>query len=396
MVAANWCPRTLHLLVILIGVYLILILVYKTLTAPEFTYYRRLKNYKSKPFSSDTKTILLWTSFFDHRNWYLPNATVDQSYFESQGCLVTNCLITSNIHHLRSVSHYDAVLFHAAEPFSLIHPTPGQRTHQQLYVFSVFESPAHTKHELSDEVSFYNLTMTYRLDSDIVVPYGNIQDIETGHLMAPATNIKWKKPPDQYIFDEELENIVRNKTKLAAWFVSHCGTISRRDDLVNALQRYIEVDIYGKCGTLRCPANSDECDKKLDNEYKFYFAFENSLCNDYVTEKLFSKLSRYVVPVVYGGANYSRFAPPYSYINANDFKTPKSLANYLIYLDNNPKEYMKYFWWKKYYKVVDSKKFCDLCARLNNPSQREKVQFYDNIEEWWFGHSCYPNSRIKF
>ena len=49
------------------------------------------------------------------------------------------------------------------------------------------------------------------------------------------------------------------------------------------LQKYITVDIYGSCGPLKCWG--DQCDDTLDNDYKFYLAFENSLCYDYITEK---------------------------------------------------------------------------------------------------------------
>ena len=34
--------------------------------------------------------------------------------------------------------------------------------------------------------------------------------------------------------------------------------------------------------------------------YKFYFAFENSLCDDYITEKFFNMLKHNIVPVVLG------------------------------------------------------------------------------------------------
>ena len=39
-----------------------------------------------------------------------------------------------------------------------------------------------------------------------------------------------------------------------------------------------------------------------------------------------------MVPVVYGGADYSQYAPPHSYIDARKFK-PKQLAAYLKVLD---------------------------------------------------------------
>ena len=63
--------------------------------------------------------------------------------------------------------------------------------------------------------------------------------------------------------------------------------------LVKALQNTIDVDIYGKCGTYDCERNEvnlngDHCMKKIEREYKFYFAFENSFCVDYITEKFYS------------------------------------------------------------------------------------------------------------
>ena len=44
----------------------------------------------------------------------------------------------------------------------------------------------------------------------------------------------------------------------------------------------------------------------LDKGYKFYLSFENSLCSDYVTEKFWKILKFNIVPVVLGGADYSK------------------------------------------------------------------------------------------
>lgn len=103
-----------------------------------------------------------------------------------------------------------------------------------------------------------------------------------------------------------------------------------------------------------------------------------------------------MVIVVYGGADYNRFVPPNSYINANDFDTSKDLADYLLYLDNTPEEYVKYFWWKQYYVIKSVSPFCQLCSKLHEDSSNNKIQYYQNVKEWWFQDVCFLKPKIKF
>ena len=53
-----------------------------------------------------------------------------------------------------------------------------------------------------------------------------------------------------------------------------------------------------------------------------------------MTEKFFKILDLDMVPVVYGGADYSQHSPPHSYIDPRKFK-PKQLAAYLKVLDTD-------------------------------------------------------------
>ncbi len=69
--------------------------------------------------------------------------------------------------------------------------------------------------------------------------------------------------------------------------------------------------------------------------YKFYLAFENSACVDYMTAKLWHPLLNNMIPIVMGVVNYDIRAPPHSVINVLDCKSPKDLAKYLILLDKN-------------------------------------------------------------
>ena len=54
------------------------------------------------------------------------------------------------------------------------------------------------------------------------------------------------------------------------------------------------------------------------------------MCRDYVSEKVFQRMAdSLVIPIVMGGANYSAHLPPHSYINVEEFKSPRELASHL-------------------------------------------------------------------
>lgn len=351
----------------------------------------------SKLPSPQGNVILFWNGFFSDKRWTLPNDTMHAR------CSQVDCIFTNQHHFLPSIVDYAAIVFHTARKFPLFNGTPRQRSANQLYVFAQLESPEHTWHNLNAERNFYNLTMSYRLDSDIVWSYNTVKTISTGQIIAPAQDPIW--PPVEVGWTQSDANLllsIEGKRKMAAWFVSNCKVPSRREGLVKALQAYIQVDVYGKCGTLRCERFNSSCDEMLDKDYKFYLSFENSLCTDYVTEKLYNALKQHIVPVVYGGANYTRFAPPHSYIDAQNFKNVSSLAAYLNYLSENPYEYAKYFWWRRYYMVNandDGRQtlpHCELCQRIHSQPSIRRTQTYEDINGFWTNNVCKKKSRIDF
>nr|XP_045620449.1 alpha-(1,3)-fucosyltransferase C-like [Procambarus clarkii] len=250
---------------------------------------------------------------------------------------------------------------------------PGERWRHTRYVFWMLESPANMHRTVRTFAGVFNWTFTYRLDSDFPMPYGRVYR---------------RRVP----LKETSRNYAAGKTKMAAWFVSHCDAISGREQLVATLRRWVEVDQYGRCGGLSCSLHqSDKCDLLLNTHYKFYLSFENSLCRDYVTEKFFRILRLDIVPVVFGQANYGLHAPPHAYIDALTFPSVKALADHLIYLDKNDTAYNEYFRWKRYHRVPNSwenwsKPYCELCERLHAD---HTVKVYHDIHQWFVeGSSC--------
>ncbi|XP_046562958.1 glycoprotein 3-alpha-L-fucosyltransferase A-like [Haliotis rubra] len=164
--------------------------------------------------------------------------------------------------------------------------------------------------------------MTFRHDSDIFRPYG---------VLRRRQNIPVKN----------YTSIVEKKTGLVAWMVSNCEDWSKRRSYVKELQKHIQVDIYGFCGkrVFKRDRNKDWM-AHLNETYKFYLAFENNFCLDYISEKFFSYFNLDLVTVVRGGGDYSRDAPPKTYLNVDNFKSPKELADYLWFLNNNTDRYI--------------------------------------------------------
>ena len=168
------------------------------------------------------------------------------------------------------------------------------------------------------------------------------------------------------------------------------------------LRRHVGVGVFGDCGGRPC---DDECVAgAVEAAHMFYLAFENSVCADYVTEKLFERLQaasgRPMVPVVMGGAQYADVVPERSVIDVRDFDGPADLAKYLGELVEDEHEYLSYFWWRDHYKVVDSAEclrmsFCRLCEMLNE--EQLAPGHYEDFAEWWRrdGH-CLPAEDIPW
>ena len=194
--------------------------------------------------------------------------------------------------------------------------------------------------------------------------------------------------------------------------VSHCATPSKREVVVNRLKSItnLTVDIFGGCGDQEHrlpPETSVGVDATLEarvdlyintlKNFKFYLSFENSLCQDYITEKFFLAVNAGILPVVYGGlskANYEEAAPPNSYINVEDFKSIEDLNDFLVHLANNQTAYTSYFWWKEDYKVETIREshfraFCDMCQLLNDyhegiaDEDKHWTTLYRDFQNYW-------------
>ena len=297
------------------------------------------------------KKIIYWTPF-DHDKTY--GFGLGNMPFRRAKCQVYNCETTLN---KGEYNRSDAIIVH---PRNLRHLSdlPSYRSQSQTWVYFLMESPVFQGVNNKVYNGLFNLTMTYRFDSDIFIPYGYFINI-----ISPSSGGK--------IITKSTST--RKRLTLVTWLVSHRGQMhSNRENYVNELKKYTEVDVYGKGGR-RCGGHNT-CIQQII-QYKFYLAFENSVCRDYITEKAWYPLTLDVVPIVLGGGNYSKMLPPNSFIDINNFSSPRQLADYLHMLDQNDSLYHMYFEWKKKYVV---KSFREKSNVMLLPDGNESVKHYDS------------------
>ncbi|XP_053386289.1 alpha-(1,3)-fucosyltransferase fut-5-like [Mercenaria mercenaria] len=288
---------------------------------------------------------------------------------------------------------------------------PKHRDVDQVFLFVTIESPVYLRYTNVGNKRFHNYfnwTMTYRMDSDIPYVYGSvipnktnkenvIQSIEINNNFR---NIDINTSFGETVFsnytggvNKNYSDIFRQKTETALWFVSHCSTSSKREVYASELAKYTNVTKLGRCNMNRsssCPQRSN-CDTVLAKKYKFYLAFENSLCIDYITEKAFLWFTRDIVIVVRGAIHYEKYLPKGTFIDTHAFKSAKELAQHLNKVGANEEEYTKILKLKDHYTVIKEREhaqisYCNLCYKLNNLKNYRKS--IENVDDWWTKNAC--------
>ncbi|XP_053634269.1 4-galactosyl-N-acetylglucosaminide 3-alpha-L-fucosyltransferase FUT6 isoform X2 [Cherax quadricarinatus] len=330
--------------------------------------------------SGKVPSFLLWSEPLNIDFW------LSQLNHLTRGLCPLPCDFTFNVSQMSSV---DAVVVYLRGVSSRDHLLAelAPRDPTQPWIVSSFEAPplANSIHHTDYRTlgGIFNRTMLYRRDADVVVPHGFIVRRDEASLLPKS----WHVPPVQHPGNFHTR-------KMVVAFISNCHAKSDRLEYIRALKKYITVDIFGKCGNLKCGRSlyvnhrydptKDRCLKMAGERYLFYLAFENSLCTDYVTEKLYNLMYYPMVPVVLGAANYSAAMPPNSYIDARQY-TPRELATKLKVLARNPQKYQKYLAWRQYYQpstIGGERSLCHLCVRLHDPGFY-KHNVIDDFYDWF-------------
>lgn len=232
--------------------------------------------------------------------------------------------------------------------------------------------------------------MTYRQDSDIVHAYGRYIARNLSHTIRDyqAVDFYLSKQNNQSTFDITKESKLRENKIL--WVVSNCNSRTKRHDIAEALTKHFPIDQYGKCSSNkeRQKLSSEGFERALF-KYKFYLAFENSNCQDYITEKAFyNALGHGSIPIVLGTNenNYKNILPPNSFIHIDRYQSLRDLANELHRITENENLFKSYHQWRTEYRIIAwpsnyfiDDLFCNLCIKLY---EDDKPKSYNSFSNW--------------
>ena len=280
-----------------------------------------------EPEQEDRYPIVLWWLPYSQSPRVIKRCKHGSCLFTHSRTEVNNSLTKGIIFYGTGLQWNDMPLpRHPSQTWSLLHE----------------ESPKNAWSLTTPEViSLFNHTATSSRFSSLPLTTLSLNSMK--RLLAPSKTPSYMKSINGY--------------GLVMYLHSDCDVPSDRDSYVFELMKYIPVDSYGKClhnselpEHLRDPSRQNIDSKEIINlmsKYKFVLTFENVICDDYITEKLWRIFEAGSVPVYKGSPSVEDWTPnDHSIISVDEFTSPAHLAHYLLLLNDNQEEYNTYFEYK--------------------------------------------------
>ena len=139
-----------------------------------------------------------------------------------------------------------------------------------------------------------------------------------------------------------------------------CPLINRvLDDPFDELASVASLPDTGATGQRHTNVTSIERATRIAtaSKYRFCLVFERERREHYVSDQVYEALAAGCVPVVFGppAVSLAEYLPcTKCAVNGNQFSSPRELAQFLVWLDNNEAEYRRYLEYKHHDPIVQS------------------------------------------
>jgi len=221
-------------------------------------------------------------------------------------------------------ARHDAIMImHSLSAHEAAPRFPLKRPAKTVHVLSTMEPPEYNTNMQSGDAAF---TRHFDLGTDFLAA--------KQHIPQPYVLLR----DGHHIFSRlRLGFGERNESRAVLAAVKNCGfagTFPRARVLQALMAHDVPVDSIGDCLRTSNKTVEQEDQENLHlTRYKVLLAFENSVCDSYITEKAMRAYRLQLVPVFYDALrdrgrvpDYSRYLPSGSFINAAEFNSVNELA----------------------------------------------------------------------
>ncbi len=122
---------------------------------------------------------------------------------------------------------------------------------------------------------------------------------------------------------------------------------AERKIFLKMLSRYKKVDCYGAAGpnniegsAKTLPMHRHTDNDKIYQHYKFVIAFENSIADGYITEKIIIPMSANAIPLYWGTSSVNKYFNPDSFLSCDNYESLSAMARAVIELDQDEQRYL--------------------------------------------------------
>jgi hypothetical protein len=192
--------------------------------------------YLNKVQANRTKLIVLWNTWYSWVDWKY--GLGKRTPFENNKCPVTNCELTYDRTRLNQT---DLVVFDGLSLKSKDQVPVHVRNDRTRLVLFMNEAPRIAPGlPWSQFNGLFDLVVYYKRDSDFAPFYYADNEYEWSDEPKSLKDVALSLPKS------EKNNV---KKKFAAAMISNCNRkYTNRLDLIDAMQKHVQVDLYGKCG----------------------------------------------------------------------------------------------------------------------------------------------------
>ena len=154
-----------------------------------------------------------------------------------------------------------------------------------------------------------------------------------------------------FYFNKQITSLMADKHKnitndmaereFCSFVYSNNRADEMRGKIFDRLSEYKKVDSGGRYLNNLSDGKPVEDKLQFEKQHKFSIACENATHPGYHTEKLAEAFAAKTVPIYWGDPDVEKVFNPKAFINCNKFSSVDEIVERVIYLDQNPNEYLE-------------------------------------------------------